>query len=1079
MDRPTPPPTTAEQSTYDPPAFFELVYAEECAAVRERRAGAGLPVGAGPLTDLRGVALSGGGIRSATFCLGVLQHLASDGRLKCIDYLSTVSGGGFIGGWWSAWLARRQGQATPGAAPAIFPVPEDIELARQGAAADYTPDGSRSAGVDPIHHVRLFSNYLTPRKGALSADTWRAITVISRNLVITLLTLLPILGAGVFLAQLYFTADSNLAAPFVCGPVENLPDSARAAAAGLPLEGPDGSTAGSASPVPGRTVERFCGLFDPVGATESGRRLQVRFARALVPVVILVAWLALATLYWALAGTGDLRLAGAALVAVIVMLWLAVRALTFGGGSAIVQEIQKDRWLGWTLLIGAGALTAYASYLAIRRSWQGRNGLRGSLSAAQGEVLTNRLTRLQTVLLATLVLVTVVLMFGGFGHELARAAFVEGRTGLASWVRKTGGWGAVLLAIAGSVFTAFKAGPTGGGDARGAAQPGGLASIAFVVTPPLVILVLLVALATGSHTLLGTLLTPPPGTLSSLHWALLMAMLICAVFACYEFYAGERSGRLRRFLIVAAAIGLGFGAYHLPLPARKGATALAAGGLGVIIAAWLALELLPRLQRRVEVRTGRESPKGGAGLRTALLAAPLALAGVGFALGGITESLGQVNQGAARATFAGMTFAATFLALLALVGRRSNLRAMWLLTLVYLLLTVTYIEQFLQPALAQVFYPQAIVAFIGVALAAVVGLGWLTDPNYLSLHTFYRARLVRAYLGASNMARRDAEITESVDGDDLPLSEVLNAGQSGPFHLVNTTLNLVAARDLATAQRSADGFTLSAKHCGSLRTGYRSTRTYMGGRLTLGTALAVSGAAASPNMGAKTLSTPLAMLMALLNVRLGFWAPNPARSRWRVPRPRLWPFYVLREFLSQTNDLSSFCYLTDGGHFDNTGLYSLVQRGCRNIILVDCGADPQPCFSDLGDAIRRCRIDFRAEITLNANDFIRPGDQRLSGAHFVVGEIRYDADHLRRLGWGDAPDATARTGFIVWIKPSLLASDPAEVRQYALENPVFPQQTTADQWFDEAQFESYRRLGVECARAALANQAVGMAFPVQ
>src|SRR5204862_1155142 len=105
------------------------------------------------------------------------------------------------------WLARRQGQATPGATPGIFPVPEDIELARQGAAADYTPDGSRSAGVDPIHHVRLFSNYLTPRKGALSADTWRAITVIARNLVITVLTLLPILGAGVFLAQLYFTAD--------------------------------------------------------------------------------------------------------------------------------------------------------------------------------------------------------------------------------------------------------------------------------------------------------------------------------------------------------------------------------------------------------------------------------------------------------------------------------------------------------------------------------------------------------------------------------------------------------------------------------------------------------------------------------------------------------------------------------------------------------------------------------------------------------------------------------------------------------------------------------------------------------
>lgn len=252
----------------------------------------------------------------------------------------------------------------------------------------------------------------------------------------------------------------------------------------------------------------------------------------------------------------------------------------------------------------------------------------------------------------------------------------------------------------------------------------------------------------------------------------------------------------------------------------------------------------------------------------------------------------------------------------------------------------------------------------------------------------------------------------------------------------------------------------------------------MGGRLTLGAALAVSGAAASPNMGAKTLSAPLAMLMALLNVRLGFWAPNPAKERWRVPRPRLWPFYMLREFLSQTNDLSSYCYLTDGGHFDNTGLYSLVHRGCRAIFLVDCGADPRPCFGDLGDAIRRCRIDFSTEITLSVNEFIRPSHQRLSSAHFVVGEVRYAREHLRQLGWGDVADPAARKGVIVWVKPSLVKEDPAEVRQYALENDDFPQQTTGDQWFDEAQFESYRRLGAECARAALADSRVTEAFPV-
>ncbi|HEV8195500.1 MAG TPA: hypothetical protein VGP87_02575, partial [Gemmatimonadales bacterium] len=290
------------------------------------------------------------------------------------------------------------------------------------------------------------------------------------------------------------------------------------------------------------------------------------------------------------------------------------------------------------------------------------------------------------------------------------------------------------------------------------------------------------------------------------------------------------------------------------------------------------------------------------------------------------------------------------------------------------------------------------------------------------------------------------------------------------------TLNLVGGRDLTTAQRSAAYFTMSRHYCGSLRTGYRPTSEYMKGQLSLGSAVAISGAAASPNMGSKTPSAALAMLMALLNVRLGFWAPTPNQARWQSPRPRLWPFYLLREFLSQTNDLSLYCYLTDGGHFDNTGLYALVQRGCRHIVFVDCGADPAPCFSDLGDAIRRCRIDFGTEIDLQVGNFRPEERQDGTATHFVVGSIMYSRRHALELGWGDKPDQADRTGTIVWIKPSLLRGDSAEVRQYGLENMVFPQQSTADQWFDEAQFESYRRLGEISAREALANKEVKSIF---
>ena len=1074
---------------HDPPYAFERVYRDECAVVRERRRLAGRPIGPeAPLTDLRGVALSGGGIRSATFCLGVLQQLA--GRLKRIDYLSTVSGGGFIGGWWTAWLSRPEQQPakTPAArGAAIFPHAEGLELDREGSAINYTPDGSLSAGVapDPIHHIRLFSNYLTPRKGALSADTWRAITVVSRNLIITVLTLLPILGAAVFAAQFYFVADKNLAAAFVCGGVSatarrDVAESARSATARRVSAG-----AAAISPPPSAGAPQVCGRFDS-SVRENPWSLQVRFARLLVPIAILFTWLVLVTLFWTLAGTGDLRLTGVALfafVGVVAMLSFVMRDVHFGENSGILGEMLKDKWLLPLMFGGAIVLTVWTLYLAGRRVLIARRAEGAAadskirnLSAAQGEVLTNRLTRFQTVILATLVIVAVVLIFGGFSHEVVGFAFARGREGIADYVRKAGGWAVAILTLVGSVFTALKAAPTGGSDAGAGGEPGRLTSLAFMITPPLVIVVLMMALATGSHALLGTLPAQSETGPSGLHIALFVAMGICALFACYEFVSGEGK-RGARVLVILCAAALGAVAYMQQPPEYRGwATGIAGFGLGLVAVPWLALVVFQRLDRVLAARRGVDANQVAPPWWAALLivAVPLALGGVGYALGTISQTLGKGQVVVTHGAIAGMTFAAVFLMLLPAVSRRPNIRTMWLLSLVYVLLGILYIEQFLDPTKAQVFFPQAIVAFVGVALATVVGLGWLTDPNYLSLHTFYRARLVRAYLGASNTARVNSEITESVDGDDLQLAELMKEPRTGPYHLVNTTLNLVAARDLATAQRSAAEFTLSSLHCGSLRTGYRPTRAYMGGRLTLGTALAVSGAAASPNMGAKSFSAALAMLMALLNVRLGFWAPNPAKERWRVPRPRLWPFYVLREFLSQTNDLSSFCYLTDGGHFDNTGLYSLVQRGCRSILLVDCGADPRPCFADLGDAIRRCRIDFRTEITLSVNDFIRADGERLSCAHFVVGEIRYDREHVRKLGWDDSAELK---GTLVWIKPSLLKTDPAEVRQYALENNAYPQQTTGDQWFDEAQFESYRRLGMECASAALADERVTKAFP--
>jgi hypothetical protein len=108
-----------------------------------------LAEGRRPDEDLFGLALSGGGIRSATFNLGLLQALQRTRLLNQLDYVSTVSGGGYIGGFWTAW--RHNGN-TPGSFPA-----------------------RPTAGVEApaVRHLRRFSNYLSPRLGLLSSDTGR------------------------------------------------------------------------------------------------------------------------------------------------------------------------------------------------------------------------------------------------------------------------------------------------------------------------------------------------------------------------------------------------------------------------------------------------------------------------------------------------------------------------------------------------------------------------------------------------------------------------------------------------------------------------------------------------------------------------------------------------------------------------------------------------------------------------------------------------------------------------------------------------------------------------------------------
>jgi len=220
-------------------------------------------------------------------------------------------------------------------------------------------------------------------------------------------------------------------------------------------------------------------------------------------------------------------------------------------------------------------------------------------------------------------------------------------------------------------------------------------------------------------------------------------------------------------------------------------------------------------------------------------------------------------------------------------------------------------------------------------------------------------------------------------------------------------------------------------------------------------------------MGSQTPSTATSMLLALLNVRLGYWLPTPNQADWQAPQARLWPFYLLREFFSTVADTGSHCYVTDGGHFDNTGVYPLVERGCQTIVLTDCGADPDTVFDDLANLVRRCRIDFGAEITFPTLAPFSRATLAADRKPFVEGTIAYRRAHLNALGWHLSESDPLPAATLLVVKPTLVAELETDVNRYSQQNASFPQQTTADQWFDEAQFESYRRLGEKSGIAAL------------
>jgi hypothetical protein len=358
---------------------------------------------------------------------------------------------------------------------------------------------------------------------------------------------------------------------------------------------------------------------------------------------------------------------------------------------------------------------------------------------------------------------------------------------------------------------------------------------------------------------------------------------------------------------------------------------------------------------------------------------------------------------------------------------------------------------------------------VGIALIALTILCLTVNLNRIGLHYFYRDRILETYLRAEVASRDDEHSDEDEHMDtltntmEMPLKDLHGnqpenglSGNRAPYLLVSAALNLAGSRDLTRKDRKSGYFLFSKHFCGSRQTGYRETESYHGGRTQLARALTVSGAAAGTGMGYQTFFAQ-SFLTALFNIRLGQWISNPRTNSAEIG---FWPLYILREALGATNEHTRLVNVSDGGHTgDNVGIYPLLERRCQVIIACDAEADPTIAFGSFTEALRHAYVDLGVDVDIDLSMIMPNPTTGFSQAHCAIGRIRY-------------PECPGRPNWLIYMKNSLTGNEPAPILNYRRTAITFPHESTADQFFDDAQFESYRALGDHIAEETFARWAL-------
>lgn len=926
---------------------------------------------------LSALCFSGGGIRSATFGLGIVQALAKNGLLDKFDYLSTVSGGGYLGAWLSAWIRREQinyfenqNRFSDEQLFEKYNAAHSIGItAVQGKLNDRSipkplENFLPSPNPEPkqLQFLREYSNYMSPKVGLLSADTWTFLGIYTRNLFLNWTIFIPLICAVLLIPRILLA--------FI-----NLPANERSSSLIL-LAGLLGGIVGVASTVhklPSKILD--------------GEKIRYNtdfgvFATVILPMLLMAF---AATTFWA-------RLQTSEKVFEIPSEWLrrylgyeAVNFILYSTSIFVVGNlvfcIYKKLSSGkFNIRAGEFVSAFLSSAVGGFLTWLIAHNFFGSAFFAKTLNYSFNLP-IYVCLAVPLYLLCFSVSSNLFVGLYSRVATDADR----EWLARQGAWVLIVcgawMALNGLVLfgpIAFEKLISATGKLFGNAP-----DLADYFTP----LVPIIAAISGFISLVGG-------------------------FSGQSKVRNEPTkSKLSKFLAVAPKIA------------------------AVIFLAFIFI-VLAYVSGIVLTSTGNF----------------------------IGEFSGEKANGLAFAEY-------------------SHLRVLYQSSNSYLLIWLI------------------VLSAVGAVMSCFVNV------NKFSLHAAYRDRLIRAYLGASRIKRAGNTFTGFDDADNFQMHRL--KGQK-PFHIINATLNLVAGKNLAWQNRKAASFTMSPLHCGSWRLGYRNTNEYcrntnlppcrqlrycnerkspcpsvkecrlQGKALRLGTAMTISGAAANPNMGYYS-SPVVTFLMALFNIRLGWWLGNTGAVGdktdvfgdpfYTKPSPSNAVFPLLNETLGRTDENKRFLNVTDGGHFENLGLYEMVLRRCRLIVLSDAAADENFTFSEISNAVEKCKVDlgvcveFKGGIHISARHTAEeppPHKKR-----FAIAEIIYPEKNQK---------GENHKGILLYIRPTFYGDEPTEIRHYARVNKTFPHQSTADQFYDEKQFEAYRALGSFIAEAIIETKSAAALF---